>query len=162
MHTAISCTSCTRPLRIPSELVGQTVRCPFCTDAFLAVADPSIKLEEAVLNKAAVHIEEMAREERTVALLEPEPPVVQESFTVDLEGPVKPPKPPKAWSTWVFVRNDSERRLWGEMQAEISAEGVRLYRGRKELIVPVGCEATWVSGGLVRVTVGSRTVEFQL
>ncbi len=161
MHTAISCASCRRPLRIPTELVGQTVRCPFCTDTFLAEADPSIQLEEAVLNKAAGHVEEVAKPERAVALLEPEPPVVEESFTVDLEGPVKV-APPKPWSTWVFVRSDSDRRLWGEMQAEISAEGLRLYRGRKELIVPVGCEATWVRGGRVRVVVGSRSVEFQI
>jgi hypothetical protein len=148
-------------LRIPTELIGQTVRCPFCTDAFTAVADPNIRLEEAVLNKAAVHIEEMAKQERAVALLEPEPPVVEEKFTVDLEGPVKV-EPPKPWSTWVFVRNDSDRRLWGEMQAEISHEGVRLYRGRKDLTVPIGCEATWLGGGHVRVIVGSRTVEFQI
>ena len=161
MHTAISCASCNRPLRIPSELVGQTVRCPFCTDAFTAVADPSIQLEEAVLNKAAVHVEETAQQERAVTLLEAEPPLVEESLTLDLEGPVKV-EPPKPWATWVFVRSDSDRRLWGEMQAEISAEGLRLYRGRKEFIVPIGCEATWISGGRVRVVVGSRTVEFQI
>jgi hypothetical protein len=166
MHTAISCAACTRPLRIPSDLVGQTVRCPFCTDAFVAVADPAIKLEEAPVNKAACAEEEAAPPpglpSAAVALLEPEPPVVEESFTVDLAGPAKPAAPPKAWSTWVFVRNDTDRRLWGKMQAEISAEGVRLYRGRKELMIPVGCEATWVKGSLVRVVVGSRTVEFQL
>src|SRR5260370_25858864 len=113
MHPAISCASCTRPLRIPADLLGQTVRCPFCTDAFIAVADPNIQLEEAVLNKAAVHIEEMAKQERAVALLEPEPPVVEEKFTVDLDGPVKV-EPPKPWSTWVFVRSDIDRRFWGE------------------------------------------------
>ena len=166
MHTAISCASCSRPLRIPTDLLGRTVRCPFCTDAFVAVADPTIKLDEAPANKAAAAEEEGAPApglpSAAVALMEPEPPVVEESFTVDLAGPAKPAAPPKPWSTWVFVRNDSERRLWGEMQAEISADGVRLYRGRKDLLVPVGCEATWVGGSLVRVVVGSRTVDFQL
>ncbi len=163
MHTAISCASCTRPLRIPSELLGQAVRCPFCTDSFTAVADPNIKLEEASLNRTAASTEAPVREPGVVALLEsePEPPVIEESFTVDLDGPVKV-EPPKPWSTWVFVRSDSDRRLWGEMQAEISGEGLRLVRGRKELSVPVGCEATWVGGGLVRVVVGSRTVAFQI
>jgi hypothetical protein len=167
MHTAISCASCTRPLRIPADLVGQTVRCPFCTDAFIAVADPSIKLEDAPENKAAARADDNEAPpagfaSAAVALMEPEPPVVEESFTVDLAGPAKPAAPPRPWSTWVFVRNDSDRRLWGEMQAEISAEGVRLYRGRKDLIIPVGCEATWVKGSLVRVVVGSRTVDFQI
>jgi hypothetical protein len=166
MHTAISCASCSRPLRIPTDLLGQTVRCPFCTDAFVAVADPTIKLDEAPANKAAAAEEEGAPApglpSAAVALLEPEPPVVEESFTVDLAGPAKPAAPPKPWSTWVFVRSDSDRRLWGEMQAEISAEGVRLYRGRKDFQIPVGCEATWVKGSLVRVVVGSRTVDFQL
>jgi hypothetical protein len=168
MHAAISCASCSRPLRIPESLVGQTVRCPYCTDAFLAVPDPNIKLEEAVSN-----LERGARKaERQEALAAPtqgsllqveeESPVVEEAFTVDLAGPARPAAPPKAWSTWVFVKSDTDRRLWGEMQAEISAEGLRLYRGRKDLIVPVGCEATWVAGAVVRVVVGSRTVDFQL
>src|SRR5262245_262668 len=137
MHTAISCASCTRPLRIPSDLLGQTVQCPFCTDSFTAVADPSIRVEETPVGKAAaVAEEEPVRAASPVALLEPEAPVVQESFTVDLAGPQKL-TPPKPWTTWVFVKNDTDRRLWGEMQAEISGEGLRLFRGRKELIVPV-------------------------
>jgi hypothetical protein len=162
MHTAISCTTCTRPLRIPSTLLGQLVRCPYCIDEFVAVADPHLKLEEKVPNKAVAKVEEPAHEPVAVALLEPEPPVVEEVFTVDLASPVKPPKPPKPWSTWIFVRSDSDRRFWGEMQAEIGSEGLRLYRGRKELLVPVGCEATWLHGAVLRVVVGSRTVEFQL
>ena len=162
MHTTISCATCTRLLRIPSDLLGQTVRCPYCIDAFTAVADPTIKQEEKTLDKPAAKIEQRVREPVAVAVLEPEPPVVEEEFTVDLQEPARPPAPAKPWTTKVYVKTDSDRRLWGEMQAEIGSEGVRLYRGRKELIVPVGCEATWIGGSLVRVVVGNRTVEFQL
>src|SRR5262249_22217011 len=37
-----------------------------------------------------------------------------------------------------------------------------LLRGRKELFVPIGCEATWLGGSAVRVVVGSRTVDFDV
>lgn len=164
MHTAISCATCTRPLRIPTELIGQTVRCPFCTDAFIAVVDPALKIEAEKLHQPVVYTEAPSRVEAGIAALvetEPEPPVVEESFTVDLEGPVKV-APPKPWMMWIFVNSDSDRRLWGEMKAELSTEGLRIFRGHKEVIVPVGCEATRVGGSQVRVVVGSRTVEFQI
>jgi hypothetical protein len=164
MHTAISCATCARPLRIPTELVGQSVRCPFCTDAFIAVANPALKFEAEKLNQQVAHTEAPSRAEAGVLALaesEPEQPVVEESFTVDLESPVKV-APPKPWMMWIFVNSDSDRRLWGEMKAEVSADGLRIFRGHKEVTVPVGCEATRIRGGQVRVVVGSRTVEFQI
>ena len=40
MSVAITCAACRRTLRVPADLVGQTVRCPLCIETFVAVADP--------------------------------------------------------------------------------------------------------------------------
>ena len=61
MHTAISCATCTRPLRIPAALLGQTVRCPFCTDAFIAVADPLLDRLAKELGPHAEKIKDLIR-----------------------------------------------------------------------------------------------------
>jgi predicted Zn finger-like uncharacterized protein len=43
MSTIIDCPSCSRKLRVPDELAGQTVKCPTCNETFALIEEPAVE-----------------------------------------------------------------------------------------------------------------------
>ena len=67
MPIQISCPSCSRQLRVPDNLIGQTVRCPTCQNTFTAAVEESAApspREEARPEPRSDYREEEPRRER--------------------------------------------------------------------------------------------------
>jgi predicted Zn finger-like uncharacterized protein len=88
MPTIVSCPSCSRSLRVPDELLGKKVKCPSCSNAFVAAADAPPPEEEEEERPVAAR-KSAPRQE--VTFDEEEPPPEDEEY----EKEVRPTKKKK-------------------------------------------------------------------
>ncbi|MBY0231557.1 MAG: WD40 repeat domain-containing protein, partial [Gemmataceae bacterium] len=188
-HLNVSCTGCRRQLRLPSDVVGKTVRCPLCKADFLAVEDGKGGAQVVPLAQAAGAAPPRPRpaaEDDDI----PEAPLAGPlSLSLDEEdipeAPLAPPEPPprsrperpepprpaprkdvpaaakfRPVRFVVFVQKDPADKLEGRFQAEVDHEGLRFWRGSGRVIaVPRGSEVRRVRGSRLAVDVEGRLVE---
>src|SRR5207302_1242865 len=87
----LSCASCGRPLRIPATALGKRIRCPLCSDTFLAQPPESPGREGIALTPGP------EQAVPPVEALEPEPeqaaPIVDERVSTDPVAPAPPEAP---------------------------------------------------------------------
>ncbi len=166
MPVAITCASCRRALRVPESSLGKTVRCPLCTDAFLA--------ESNLTPLAPSPVEELARAERTATVTTARasrPPWAavetdqEEVLLAQPVGPVAVPRKTDDVAALPFklrakVKKDPYRIFKGTIRAEVSRSGLHLSSGRKDqAFVPVGTPVRYLGGNRIVVPLDDRDVE---
>jgi hypothetical protein len=161
MTVAITCAGCRRTLRVPQDLVGQTVRCPLCIETFVAAADPvqppPVAEKPGERRRLVAELAEPGRDEPAIALVDDESPSA-EALPV---GPARPSKPFKPVSFGVLFRRDPDRLFHGRAEAEISAEGLRVrLRSRRDLWVAIrgAHPARYLGGNRIAVFLDGRVV----
>ncbi len=198
-HVTVSCTGCERQLKLPTEVIGGTVRCPLCQTEFLTVGDSHGNVEAVPLASAGapkpagpkplapILVDEPPPEsagppslsiddvdEVPLAPLAPLAPITPELQPLDDEEdvprarPAPPPirktlpagKPFAAVRFVVFIQRDPDGRLDGRFQAEVSPDGLRIWRGKGRIIeVPRGSPAEHKKGSRLSVEIEGRMVD---
>ena len=169
MSSAITCASCNRPLRVPEDVLGQTVQCPLCLDEFVAQADPAA---EAAARAAEPPARRAARPERVAAHV-----AAGESILVEAEDeepvwvePVAEAAPTKTTGRKtaegrtlafpILVTRDPDRVLRGRMDGELTERGLHLRKPRYQpAFAAVGAKARYIRANRLVVTVEGREVE---
>src|SRR5262245_28993358 len=160
MPVAVTCASCSRPLRVPEAVLGQLVRCPLCNDTFIAEAVP-----EAVESVPEAPPPEPAPAEEAPPPMAPRP--VRAVDSDEDEPPRRRPREadarrPPALRFTAVVPSDPEGAFEGAWDAEVTRDGLLLRRGETELLVPVGGPARHLGGNRLEVRVEGREVLLQV
>jgi hypothetical protein len=161
MPHVISCTTCSKQLRLPESLIGQLVCCPGCQTEFTVRDDNG-------------RINILAAPEEGV----PPPPSRDEEIPVVRAAPPRPagvdqrpaaPAPAtngKGFQPFTFIVAvvwDPERRLRGELLARISPYGLQLRdREGREYHMPVGTRTRYMGGNRFMVDLGTRDLTLRI
>ncbi len=170
MSAAITCASCNRPLRVPEDVLGQTVQCPLCLDEFVARADPAA---EAAARAAEPPARRAARPERVAAHVaaDEESGVVEavddEPVWVEPVAEAAPAKTSGRKSAEgrtlafpILVTRDPDRVLRGRMDGELTDRGLHLRKPRHQpAFAAAGAKARYLGANRLVVTVEGREVE---
>ncbi|NBO93180.1 MAG: hypothetical protein EBV06_12855, partial [Planctomycetia bacterium] len=169
----IACPRCSRSLRLPVEVLDQSVRCPLCQATFIAGARQSTldTLPETSSVKKFPPVGSLSLDDD----IPPVPLAVEENDTaldeVEILEPPPPPPPllrpivpegkPFAPVPFVlFVLNDPHDDLEGRYRAEVDAKGVHFWRGKNRVITaPPGSKAKYRYGTRLSLEVEGRMVE---
>jgi hypothetical protein len=169
MLSAITCTSCNRPLRVPETVLGQRVQCPLCLDEIVAQPDAASSAEAAAREAAAAR-RRASRAAPPPAASEETKPVLVLTLADDEPAKVAPPaavqttvKPTAERKPLVFpviVSRDPDRILRGRMDAELTGDGLYLRRPRSSpAFAALGAPARYLGGPRFVLTVEGREVE---
>ena len=135
----VPCPTCSRSLRLPAEVIGQSLQCPLCRTTS---SRPGTATRIEAIPEAADDIPLIpALPPRTSP--KPRPP---RSTTSRSSSPGPADRPPAAAFAPVafiaFVVRDPRDELDGRYQAEVDAKGVHLWRGKgRVLTADRGCAA---------------------
>ncbi len=160
MPAAITCGSCRRPLRVPEHLLGQKVRCPLCTDVFIAEPNPPPPSVKPLIpvdppafepqHPAEALYEKEAQAALYVRPLRPNPATPR--TTDDVAAP--------PFHFRARIRRDPYRVLNGPVYAEVTYRGLRLVSEKKEeVFVPLGTPVRYLGSNRLRVPLDDREIE---
>jgi hypothetical protein len=164
MPLVISCSTCSKQLRLPETLLGQLVCCPGCQTEFTVRDDQgriSVQRSAALADPAPLPGPPGAEE---IPVVRPAPRPAG-----DRPGPAAAPpaaagaKDFKPFTFIVAVVWDPERRLRGELLARVSPYGLQLRdRNDQEYHMPVGSRARYMGGNRFMVDLGTRDLTLRV
>ena len=161
MQVNVSCPDCARQLRLPEEVMGQSVRCPLCKVVFTARNPDAMPVASAAVEEdlpllALVEDDVTPHEEPRRRVRSRRPALEREDR--DDRRPARRPSPTRGFA--LFVHRDPHDKLAGEFEAEFDADGLTFWRGRgREIDVPLGSKVEYLGDGRLLVEVEGRKVE---
>jgi hypothetical protein len=165
---SFACPQCKQTLRVPDTVLGRKVKCPQCGATFATraplPAGPSAPVVEPSKRPAApANREQITRQPNRAAA-----PVRQDEEVLDVLPADPPPPSPDARATGpavtftVQVQKDPLKRLKGRFQATLTPDGLRLRRGKAEVLIPRNTEAEYQGRNRLAIELEGRTVQLQI
>ncbi len=173
MPVNVSCPDCLRQLKVPEDVLGQSVRCPLCQAVFTAKdaggakAPPPVESENDVAPLSMID-DDPPREERRGPRGRgredrPRRPARERDDRDDREEredrrPARRPSATRGFE--LFVHRDPNDKLKGEFNAEIDADGLNIWRGRgREILVELGSKVEYLGDARLLLDLEGRKVE---
>jgi phage FluMu protein Com len=177
MALLIRCEQCGRQLRVPDTAAGKKVKCPLCGTIIAAPSTPAVPAATAVESSTPPParatpppLPPMAPAVAQPAVAQaiqpqaPAPRVLAPTMVAPIDEDMEEVRPIRRRSfpplkTPVVIEKDPDKVFKGQMQAELSAEGLSLRQGKKhDLLLPVGTPARYVGKNKLAVTIDDREV----